>query len=99
LKGIYDMLGWASSIDRTSELPFITMNLVGVISVGLALANLLPFPALDGGRLMFVLFELIFRRKISPQLEGYAHAIGFAILIILMIYINLQDFVNPIQLP
>ena len=99
LKGIYDMLGWASNIDRTSELPFITMNLIGVISVGLALANLLPFPALDGGRLMFVLFEAVFRRKISPELEGYAHAIGFAILIILMIYINLQDFVNPIQLP
>lgn len=99
LKGIYDMLDWASSIDRTSERPFITMNLIGVISVGLALANLLPFPALDGGRLMFVFVELILRRKISPQLEGYAHAIGFAILIILMIYINLQDFVNPIQLP
>ncbi|MEJ2012888.1 MAG: M50 family metallopeptidase [Anaerolineales bacterium] len=99
LKGIYDMLGWASSIDRTSERPFITMNLIGVISVGLALANLLPFPALDGGRLMFVFIELIIRRRISPQLEGYAHAIGFAVLIILMIYINLQDFVNPIQLP
>jgi regulator of sigma E protease len=99
LKGIYDMLDWASSIDRTSERPFITMNLIGVISVGLALANLLPFPALDGGRLMFVFVELIIRRRISPQLEGYAHAIGFALLIILMIYINLQDFVNPIQLP
>lgn len=99
LKGIYDMLGWASSIDRTSERPFITMNLIGVISVGLALANLLPFPALDGGRLMFVFIELIIGRRISPQLEGYAHAIGFAVLIILMIYINLQDFVNPIQLP
>jgi regulator of sigma E protease len=99
LKGIHDMLAWASSVDRSSERPFITMNLIGVISVGLAIANLLPFPALDGGRLMFVFIELILRRKISPQLEGYAHAIGFAVLILLMVYFNLQDFVNPIQLP
>ncbi|MCK5316455.1 MAG: site-2 protease family protein, partial [Anaerolineales bacterium] len=73
--------------------------LIGVISIGLALANLLPFPALDGGRLMFVLYEVIFRRRISPRFEGFAHAIGFAILIFLMVYINLQDFINPISLP
>lgn len=99
LKGIHDMLAWASSVDRSSERPFITMNLIGVISVGLAIANLLPFPALDGGRLVFVLIETVIGRKISPQLEGYAHAVGFALLIILMVYFNLQDFINPIQLP
>ncbi len=99
LKGIHDMLAWASTIDQASDRPFITLNLIGVISVGLALANLLPFPALDGGRLTFVLYEAIFRRRISPQFEGIAHAIGFAILIFLMVYINLQDFINPISLP
>lgn len=99
LKGIHDMLAWASTIDQASDRPFITLNLIGVISVGLALANLLPFPALDGGRLMFVLYEVIFRRRISPRFEGFAHAIGFAILIFLMVYINLQDFINPISLP
>ncbi|MEA1977230.1 MAG: M50 family metallopeptidase [Chloroflexota bacterium] len=98
-KGIYDMFSWASTIDRTSERPFVTLYLIGVINVGLALANLLPFPALDGGRLMFVLYEAIFRRRISPRFEGIAHAIGFAILIFLMVYINLQDFINPISLP
>ena len=99
LKGIHDMLAWASTIDQASDRPFITLNLIGVISVGLALANLLPFPALDGGRLIFVLYEVIFRRRISPRFEGLAHAIGFAILIFLMVYINLQDFINPITLP
>jgi regulator of sigma E protease len=99
LKGIHDMLSWASTIDRASDRPFITLNLIGIISIGLALANLLPFPALDGGRLMFVLYEAIFRRRISPRFEGIAHAIGFAILIFLMVYINLQDFINPISLP
>jgi len=99
LKGIHDMLAWASSVDRSSERPFITLNLIGIISVGLAIANMLPFPALDGGRLLFVFIELLIGRKISPRLEGYAHAVGFALLIILMVYFNLQDFINPIQLP
>ena len=99
LKGIHDMLAWASAVDRSSERPFITLNIIGVISLGLALANLLPIPALDGGRLMFVLFEALLGRRISPQFEGFAHAIGFTFLLILMVYFNLQDFINPIALP
>lgn len=99
LKGIHDMLAWASAVDRSSERPFITLNIVGVISLGLALANLLPIPALDGGRLMFVFFEAVLGRRISPQFEGFAHAIGFTLLLILMVYFNLQDFLNPIALP
>ena len=99
LKGMYDMLAWAGEIDRSAERPFLTLNLVGVISLGLALANLLPIPALDGGRLLFVAFEAVARRRISPRYEGLAHAIGFALLLALMLYVNLQDFLNPISLP
>jgi regulator of sigma E protease len=99
LKGMYDMLSWAGEIDRSVERPFLTLNLVGVISLGLALANLLPIPALDGGRLLFVLYEAIFRRRISPRYEGLAHAIGFAFLLAVMVYVNLQDFLDPIALP
>lgn len=98
-KGMYDMLTWAGEIDRNSERPFLTLNLIGVISMGLAIANLLPIPALDGGRLMFVLIELVLGRRIDPEYEGLAHLIGFALLLILMVYINFQDFVNPISLP
>jgi regulator of sigma E protease len=99
LKGMYDILAWAGEIDRSADRPFLTLNLVGVISLGLALANLLPIPALDGGRLVFVLYEAIFRRRISPRYEGWAHAIGFAVLLAVMVYVNLQDFLNPISLP
>ncbi len=99
LKGMYDMLAWAGEIDRSAQRPFLTLNLVGVISLGLALANLLPIPALDGGRLLFVLIEAVARRRISPRYEGLAHAIGFALLLALMLYVNLQDFINPISLP
>jgi regulator of sigma E protease len=99
LKGMYDMFSWAGQVDRSSQRPFLTLNLIGVISAGLAVANLLPFPALDGGRLMFVAIETIIGRRVSPRYEGLAHAIGFAILLALMVYVNFQDFVNPIVLP
>ncbi len=99
LKGMYDMFSWAGQVDRSSQRPFLTLNLIGVISAGLAVANLLPFPALDGGRLMFVAIEAIIGRRVSPRYEGLAHAIGFAILLALMVYVNFQDFVNPIMLP
>lgn len=98
-KGMYDMLAWAGEIDRNSNRPFLTLSLIGVISSGLAIANLLPIPALDGGRLLFVLIEFILGRRIAPEKEGLAHLIGFAFLLMLMVYINLQDFINPISLP
>jgi regulator of sigma E protease len=99
LKGIYDMISWAASVDRSAERPFVTLHMVGIISIGLALANLLPFPALDGGRLLFILIEALLGRRVDPRYESLAHAIGFIILIALMVYINLQDFINPISLP
>jgi regulator of sigma E protease len=99
LKGIYDILSWASEVDATTRRPFLTLQFVGVISVGLAIANLLPIPALDGGRLMFVAYEAVFRRRISPKYEGLAHAVGFTLLLVLMVYVTFQDFANPITLP
>ena len=99
LKGMYDMLVWAGQIDRDSQRPFLTLNLIGVISAGLALANLLPIPALDGGRLMFVAVEAVFGRRLPPRHEGLAHTLGFMFLLAVIIYVNLQDFINPINLP
>lgn len=99
LKGMYDMLAWAGEIDRSSQRPFVTLNLIGVISIGLAVANLLPFPALDGGRLIFVLIELLIGKRISPRYEGIAHTIGFAVLLVILLYVNFLDFVKPISLP
>ncbi len=99
LKGMYDMLVWAGEIDRSAQRPFLTLNLIGVISAGLALANLLPIPALDGGRLMFVAFEAIAGKRVPPQHEGLAHTLGFMVLLALILYVNVQDFLNPIVLP
>ena len=70
-----------------------------VISISLGVMNLLPIPALDGGRIALTLPEIIIRRRIPPEYENMIHFVGFALLILLLIYINVQDFLNPIQLP
>ena len=55
--------------------------------------------ALDGGRILFVLPEILLRRRVPAQYENMVHLIGFAVLIILMIYITTQDIINPIVIP
>jgi regulator of sigma E protease len=67
-------------------------ELVAIISISLGLINILPIPALDGGRLMFVLIEWARRgRRISPHREGLVHVIGFAILIGLIVVVSFFD--------
>ena len=69
------------------------------VSFSLGLLNLFPIPALDGGRILLTLPEIIFKRRIPPQYENMIHMVGFAVLLVLLIYINIQDFVNPVVLP
>ncbi len=74
------------------ELPYLNMlNFMGLIAVNLGVMNLLPFPALDGGRIFFALVELIRRKKITPEKEGLVHLIGFGLLIALMLIITFSD--------
>ncbi|MEW5871321.1 MAG: M50 family metallopeptidase [Chloroflexota bacterium] len=70
-----------------------------VISISLGVMNLLPIPALDGGRILFTLPEIVIRRRIPAEYENVIHMVGFVLLLLLLFYINLQDFINPIQLP
>ena len=67
--------------------------------MALGITNLLPIPALDGGRILFVLPEILFRRRVPAKYENIVHLIGFAALLLLMIYITTQDILRPIQLP
>ena len=66
-------------------------NLTAVISVNLGLINLLPIPALDGGRFFFLLVEGILMRKVNPEKENLIHFLGFALLMALMIFITYKD--------
>lgn len=67
------------------------LTLAGIISVNLGLINLLPIPALDGSRLVFLLLEAVRGKPIDPQKEGFIHLVGFTLLILLMIFIAFQD--------
>jgi len=69
------------------------------ITVSLGVLNLLPIPALDGGRILFVLPELIIGRRVSQQVQNVINAIGFISVILLLIYFNILDFTSPVQLP
>lgn len=70
-----------------------------VISMSLGIFNLFPIPALDGGRILLTLPEILLRRRVPPAFENMLHLVGFTLLLLLLIYINIQDFINPIQLP
>ncbi len=65
-----------------------------VISMNLGVMNLLPFPALDGGRLVFLVVEGIRRKPVSPRIEGYVHFAGFAVLMVLMVLILAKDIIG-----
>lgn len=67
------------------------LKLVGVLSVNLAVLNIVPFPGLDGGRLFFVLLAGIFRKRLSPQVEAAIHAVGFVLLLLLLVVVSIAD--------
>ena len=75
-----------------------TLALIATLSLSLGIFNLLPIPALDGGRIMFLLPELIFRRRVPPNVENTVHAIGMVTLLLLMLVINVMDFVSPVTM-
>ena len=96
--GISQMAGQATqrTVD-TGDATYI-ISLAGVISVALGFTNLLPIPALDGGRIMFVLFEAVRGRRIEPEYEGMVHAVGMMLLLLLMVVLIVQDVVNPLPM-
>jgi regulator of sigma E protease len=67
-----------------------------IITVNLGVVNLLPLPALDGGRLVFLVIEGIIRKPINPKYEGWVHAAGFILLIGLMVIITFSDIMRLI---
>lgn len=75
---------------------FPILQLMGVLSAAIGITNLLPLPALDGGRILFVIVEAIRGKRIPPEQEGRIHFIGFMLLISLLAIITYIDIVNPL---
>jgi regulator of sigma E protease len=72
------------------------LHLAGVLNVAIALTNLLPFPAFDGGRILFIVVEAIRGKPISPEKEGLVHGIGLVLLLLFMVVVTIQDIVVPL---
>ena len=112
-KGIFDMFDVAVEEDVSSrqeaatapagaaapEPTNWTLNLIGILSISLGVINLLPIPALDGGRILFTLPEILFRKRIPPQWENMVNGIAMLMLIGLMLFVNIMDFVDPAKIP
>lgn len=89
--GIARMTGDAAqqSIDTGWTYPI--LNLAGLLNVAIAITNLLPLPALDGGRVIFIILEAIRGKPVPPEKEGLVHGIGLMVLLLLFVFITIQD--------
>ncbi|NMA79941.1 MAG: RIP metalloprotease RseP [Clostridiales bacterium] len=87
--GVVDAIGQASSMGLLQLLA-----LASFITINVGIFNLLPIPALDGGRIVFLIIEGIRRRPIKPEYEGYVHFIGLALLLLLMVIVSISDVVK-----
>ena len=90
--GVSQAIGQASSIGWQS-----VFSLAAFITINVGIFNLLPLPALDGGRLMFLIIEIIRRKPVNPKYEGFVHTAGFALLILLMIVVTFNDIARLIR--
>jgi regulator of sigma E protease len=100
-KGMFDIYQEVRQTEATPTIPagVNVLAFFATITISLGILNLLPIPALDGGRIMFTLPELIIGRRVPPKYENVINLVSFALLLVLMLVINLQDFLNPVQLP
>jgi regulator of sigma E protease len=73
------------------------LGLIYMLTLSLAVLNILPIPALDGGRFFFILIEAVTRRKINPKFEAYAHAAGIALLLIFLAVVSYKDVLRLIS--
>jgi regulator of sigma E protease len=102
--GMYDIYSQVRAAEAPSEANnpgLAVLNILyffGFISIALGITNLLPIPAVDGGRILFVLPELILHKKVPQSYENAIQAAGFTLLLLLMAFLFIQDIINPIVL-
>ncbi|MBQ6702016.1 MAG: RIP metalloprotease RseP [Clostridia bacterium] len=88
-------IGVTSAIGDAVKLgPYYLLNLVALLALNLGIFNMLPLPALDGGRFVFMLYELIFRKPVKREVEGMIHFVGLMLLLVLMAFVCFNDVRN-----
>lgn len=77
--------------------PTAVLGLVYMLSLSLAVLNILPIPALDGGRFFFIMIEAVTRRKVNPKFEAYAHLVGLVLLLSFLALVSYKDILRIIS--
>ena len=92
--GVVDAIGETYEESRSDGAFYVWLNLLNVailLSANLGVMNLLPIPALDGGRLVFLIVEAIRKKRIEPELEAKIHFTGLMLLLLLMVFVMFND--------
>ena len=96
--GTQDMMGTVGIASQMGEMAKASMsamwNFVAYISINLAFVNLLPIPALDGGKILFLLIELVRGKKLDPKYEGVASMVGLMLILALFIFVTYHDILR-----
>ena len=95
--GVVDAIGDTYEQSKSEGTLMLWMNMLNMavlLSANLGVMNLLPLPALDGGRLVFLIIEAIRGKRVSPDKEGMVHFAGFALLMVLMVVVMFNDIMK-----
>ena len=98
--GIVNMVGQVVEASRPDGVLYVFLNLLNfgiLLSVNLGVLNLLPLPALDGGRLVFILIEIVRRKPVPREKEAMVHTIGIFLLLALMVFVMFNDITKLIH--
>ena len=95
--GIVQITSEATSVSVNSGWLFPVLSVAALISTALAVFNILPIPALDGGRLLFVIIEALRGRRLDPRRAGAIHGMGIAVLLSLIVVVTYLDVLSPVQ--
>ena len=97
-EGVSGPIGIAAITSQAVSLGALSvLQLVGLLSLNLAVLNILPIPALDGGRFFFIIVEAVTRRRVHATFEKWVHTIGFAVLIGLILLVTYNDILKLIK--
>lgn len=91
-EGMMGPVGMVSELAQGAREPFsvLLLTLAG-LSVGLGLINMLPFPALDGGRIVFIAYEMVIRRRVNERVEAVVHMVGIFVLLAFLVFLTVKD--------
>lgn len=96
--GTVSAISQTASASQSLKVNIISLlSMISLITINLGIFNLLPVPALDGSRILFLVIELIRRKPLKPEHEGMVHFIGFAALMVLMLVVTFNDIVKLIS--